>query len=78
MAKLTTRQRKALPKGDFALPGGRYPVNDPNHARAALSRASQFASPAEQATIRRKVHAKFPSIGQHDESHYAFGKPRTA
>jgi hypothetical protein len=51
-----------LPKKDFALPGGRYPINDPNHARNALARAAQHASPAEQAEIRRKVHAKYPDI----------------
>lgn len=42
MARLTTKARKALPTKAFALPGRRYPVNDPNHARAALSRVSQF------------------------------------
>lgn len=29
--KLTSKARKALPKSDFALPGGRYPVNDKAH-----------------------------------------------
>ena len=43
---LTTKKRKALPTSTFALPGRRYPINDPNHARAALSRASANASPA--------------------------------
>lgn len=63
MARLTSARRKALPTGDFALPGRRYPLNDKNHARNALSRASANASPSEVATIRRKVKAKFPSIG---------------
>lgn len=62
MAKLTTAARKALPSSDFALPGRRFPIEDKGHARAALSRASQFASPSEKATIRRKVHARFPGI----------------
>ncbi len=70
---LSAKDRKALPKGDFALPGkgkgpggkgsGSYPIPDANHARAALSMASRYASPAEKATIREKVKAKFPSIG---------------
>ena len=62
MATLTTKQRKKLPKKSFALPGRKYPIPDKVHARAALSRASANASPAQQATIKRKVKAKFPSM----------------
>lgn len=36
MAKLTTSKRASLPKKDFAGPGRSFPVNDKNHARAAL------------------------------------------
>lgn len=61
MAKLTAGQRKSLPSSEFALPGGRFPINDANHAHAALSMAHN-ASPSEQAAIRRKVHAAFPDI----------------
>lgn len=61
MARLTSGERKHLSGGSFALPGRRYPINDENHGRAALSMA-HYASPSEQATIRRKVHAKFPGI----------------
>ena len=63
MSKLTTERRAELPGSAFALPGGRYPIHDENHARAALSMA-HYASPAEQATIKRKVHARYPDIGQ--------------
>jgi hypothetical protein len=76
MAKLSAAKRNALATGSFALPGRRYPINDPNHARAALSRASANASPAEQATIRAKVHAKYPSIGK--DHQFAHARPRTA
>ena len=69
MAELTTKGRKALATGSFALPGRRYPIEDKAHARNALARAAQHASPAEQATIRHKVHAKFPSIGDHKFAH---------
>lgn len=62
MSKLTTERRKELPEQEYALPGKRYPINDENHGRAALSMA-HYASPAEQAQIKRKVHAKFPGIG---------------
>lgn len=51
-----------MPGSAFAGPGRSYPINDPSHARNALSRASQFASPAEQKQIRAKVHRKYPSI----------------
>ena len=35
MAKLTTQARKQIPASKFALPGGRYPVEDKAHARDA-------------------------------------------
>ena len=60
--KLTSATRNALPGKTFALPNRRYPINDASHARNALARASQFASPAEKATIRAKVRRKFPNI----------------
>ncbi len=59
--KLTAKARKAIPTGDFALPGRRFPIEDKSHGRAALSMA-HYASPSEQATIRAKVHAKYPSL----------------
>lgn len=70
MAKLSYSQRKSLPKKDFALPStrnkgkGGYPIPDKAHARNALARAAQFASPEEAAEIRAKVRAKFPGIGK--------------
>jgi hypothetical protein len=62
MAKLTTRARKNLPAADFALPGGRYPVEDKAHARDAKARASQalnsgHLSAAEKAKVDRKADA---------------------
>lgn len=62
MAKLTSRGRKALPESAFALPGRRYPIHDASHARNALARAAQHATPSEQATIKRKVRSRFPGI----------------
>jgi hypothetical protein len=71
---ITTAQRKALPSGEFALPGkgtgaggkgpGSYPIDTPARARNALARGAQHASPGELATIKRKVHAKYPGIDQ--------------
>lgn len=72
MARLTTKERKRLPKKDFALPGrgegpkgtgaGSYPIPNVSHARNALARVAQHGTAAEKATVRRKVEAKFPSI----------------
>src|SRR5260221_9716849 len=56
MAKLSTKSRNALPKGDFAGPDRSYPVNDRAHAIAAKARATQFASPAEKAKIDAKAN----------------------
>ena len=64
MAKLTSARRKALPTSTFAGPDRSYPIPDASHARNALARASQHASPALQAKIKRKVAAKFPGIKQ--------------
>ena len=64
MGKLTTKARKAIPTGDFALPGRRYPVENASHARNALARVSQHGTPEEKAVVRRKVHAKFPKIAE--------------
>lgn len=64
MAKLTTKQRNALPDSAFAGPNRTYPVNDPSHARNALSRAAQNASSSLEKKIDARVHRKYPSIGK--------------
>lgn len=65
MAKLTSKKRNSLPGKDFAEPGKRkYPINDRSHARNALARVSQHGTPEEKAEVRRKVHARFPTIGK--------------
>lgn len=64
MARLTAAQRNALPDSAFAGPGRSYPIEDASHARNALSRAAQNASPAQRKKIAAKVHRKFPMIGK--------------
>jgi hypothetical protein len=69
---LKMKQREKLPSKDFALPGkgsgkggkgpGSYPIDTPGRARNALSRGAANASPGQQAEIKRKVEAKYPSI----------------
>lgn len=64
MAKLTSRQRNAIPTKDFALPKERaYPINDKSHARNALARVSQHGSPSQKAKVRSAVKRKYPGIG---------------
>ena len=64
MADLTTKSRAALSDSDFALPGRKYPIHDKVHAQNALARVSQFGTEAEKATVRAKVHARYPGMGQ--------------
>ena len=61
--RLTTKARKAIPGSSFALPGRRYPIEDASHARNALSRVSQYGSPAEKSRVRSAVHRRYPGIG---------------
>ena len=61
-AVLTTKQRDNLPDSAFALPGRRYPIQDRAHAANALARVAQNGTAAEQATVRRKVCAKYPDM----------------
>jgi hypothetical protein len=60
MARLTAAQRRALPSSAFVYPAERkYPIPDPAHARAALSRAAvsrNFGSPAK---VRAVVNRRF-------------------
>ena len=61
MAKLTAKDRKAIPKSEFGLPGSRkYPMPDKSHAANAKARATQQVSKgnlseAAAAKIRAKA-----------------------
>lgn len=79
MAKLTSKKRNSLKSSQFAEPGKRkYPISDPSHARNALARVSQHGTAAEKASVRKKVHAKYPSIGESGRAgKYTHGKRKT-
>lgn len=64
MTKLTTKARNKLPKKDFALSGGRYPIEDKAHARNALARVAQHGTPAEKKAVKAAVKRKYPGIGK--------------
>lgn len=62
MAKLTTKQRKALPAKTFGEPGKRaYPMPDKSHAVNAKARATQQVkagnlSPSTASKIKSKAN----------------------
>ena len=59
MAKLTSKQRKALPSSDFAGPNRSYPVNNPSHAANAKARASQAVNAGRMSKgTEAKIDAK--------------------
>lgn len=62
MARLTSKQRRALPKSDFAGPGDSFPMNDMAHIRAAV-REEKFASPATRARINARAKAAGVDVG---------------
>ena len=62
-ARLSSKQRKQLPTGSFAIPERRaYPIHDESHARNALSRVAQHGSAAEQKRVRGAVCRRYPKI----------------
>jgi len=67
--KITTAGRRALSKGQFALPDGnkpgvkgRYPIHDISHARNALARVSAHGTSSEKARVRAAVYRKYPTL----------------
>ncbi len=60
MARLSEKQKRAVPKSKRGLPGksgtGSYPMPDKSHARSAKAFASRFASPAQRAQIDAKAN----------------------
>jgi hypothetical protein len=71
MAVLNSKERKALPNSDFALPGRRYPIENRAHAQAALARVAQYGTAQEIAEVHRKVREKYPDMVMARESHKA-------
>lgn len=75
MAKISTAERKKLPKKDFGLPGkvdkkgenkagrGAYPIPDKNHARVAKSYASKEEARGKLSpSAKAKIDAKADKI----------------
>ncbi|MHC2086148.1 hypothetical protein [Methylobacterium sp. CM6244] len=64
MSKLTTEDRKSLPKKDFALPDEkRFPIEDKAHARNAKARAAQSEKAGNLSkSDKAKVDAKADEV----------------
>lgn len=67
MAKLNAAKRKSMPQSEYGLPGKRFPLNDQNHDRAAISGATRAEragniSPAQEARVKSEARAK---LGNH-------------
>lgn len=61
--KLSAAERKKLKTSDFAIPGERkYPIQNEDHARSALSMVAKYGSPSEQEKVRAAVHKRYPGI----------------
>lgn len=60
MARITSKERKKLPKNDFALPGSKkYPMPDKAHAANAKARATQMVDKGKLSTASKaKIDAK--------------------
>lgn len=55
--------RKQMATSSFGLPAQKkYRLDTKAHARNALSRAAQHASPAQQKQIRQRAVRKYPSL----------------
>jgi hypothetical protein len=70
--RLTYEERKNKPDSAFAVVKTvngkkirKYPIDDLSHARDALSRVAAWGTAKLKALIHRKVHARWPSIGEH-------------
>ena len=62
MARLTKATRAAIPTAKFAGPNRSYPIQDANHARAALSMSARYADSELKAKVRAAVARKYPGI----------------
>jgi hypothetical protein len=60
---LTACERHDLPPSDFVFPEEEaYPIQDPGHARAALSRVSQHGTHSQKKAVRAALHVLIEHI----------------
>lgn len=78
MAKLNAAARKRMPGKEFAGPGKSFPINDPTHARMAISGATRSEragniSAGEAGKIKAKARKK---LGDSDHAKHGFADTR--
>lgn len=61
-AKLSQKERDALPDSAFAGPDRTYPIHDENHARAALTQVAKHGDAKLQESVRSKVKKRYAHI----------------
>lgn len=70
-SKMTAAKRRQLPASSFGLPNknpkvkgakGDYPIDTPGRAQNALGKSKRFATPTQQATIKKRVAKKYPGM----------------
>jgi hypothetical protein len=66
--KLDAAARNALPNSAFALPGRHYPIEDPGHAKIAVTDAERVGSPEQIGIIKRKVKEKYGMGESHKDA----------
>lgn len=79
MARLTTKQRNALPASDFAGPNRTFPINDKTHAVQAermvgRSKKAGNISAGTGSSIVSKAKKKLGSIGKHKSTASKIGE----
>ena len=84
---LTESERDALPTGEFALPGRRFPINDRRHALLAMQYILRgFVHEGDQHQVLRAIGKKYPRSDARNAEIWAFyekhkqrlEQPRTA
>jgi hypothetical protein len=69
MTKLTGKERDGLPTSAFAVPLRRaYPIQNPSHARSALSMVAAHGTASERKSVRDAVSRRYPSIKNKGET----------
>lgn len=79
MAKLTSKERNALPSKDFAEPKERkYPIEDASHRRNAKARASEMEHKGDIGkSTERKIDSKADGKMAHEHFHDKMAKALT-
>ncbi|MFC4906033.1 hypothetical protein [Actinomadura gamaensis] len=67
MSKLNAEERRELSPDEFGIPPhdgkpGKYPIENREHAVAALGRVDRFGTPEEKEQVRKAVAERYPDL----------------